>query len=89
MFAVESTVGLARPLAGSTHCYGSPHGPPPWLGNPVLSAVSTLGIQDQMGGWIKTQGSGHLAGPGKVAPPYQGAFLLLPSAPKCLLVGPS
>lgn len=57
----------------------------PWLGHPGLSALSALGSQGQLRGWIRTQ---NLAGQRKGAPPYQSAFLTLPwvPLPKCILV---
>lgn len=90
MFAVESTVGLAHPLAGSMHCYCSPHRPQPWLRNPVLSTVSTLGIQDQMGGLDQNLGLWTLGQSKKSGPSLLVAFLMFPyvTLPKCILMGP-
>ena len=36
-------MGLAHPLEEGMHSYGSSHHSQPWLGNPGLSIVSTLG----------------------------------------------
>lgn len=48
-----------------------------WKSRPVYCVYT--GIQDQLGVWIRTQGSRYLAGPRKAAPPNQRAFHFLTS----------